>query len=60
METFLTGFQCLPGVLQGSILGPLLFVLYINDITTMIQSSSVRVFAYDVSFLPKYLHRKIV
>lgn len=49
LEGFSSTFQMLDaGVLQGSVLGPFLFLLYINDITNGI-TNNIRLFADDTS-----------
>ena len=46
------------GVLQGSVLGPLLFIIYVNDIVNAVQGMKIRrLFADDTAF---FIHGKDV
>lgn len=41
------GEEVMSGVPQGTVLGPILFIVYINDITKVIKHSYIKIFADD-------------
>jgi len=45
------------GVLQGSVLGPLLFLLYVNDIQEVVKHSTIKLFADNALYYIKILNQ---
>ena len=51
--------EVLSGILQGSVLGPLLLVLYINDLPEYVENKA-KLFADDLKLIANAANRKII
>ena len=57
INTYLSSGTAVPsGVPQGSILGPLLILIFINDLPDCVKSSSCYLFADDLKLFSKFSH----
>ena len=55
MMTFSSWASVTSGVPQGSVLGPLLCLLYINDISSVVSHSRVKLFPDDVTIYKVFI-----